>query len=271
MDSRQLQRQQVVAGINARAAVDDSAQAFFDPDLLETFPQLSRRLEAPVLTPVSRPGCAARAGDVAGFGIYRLLLSPVARAEARIDHRHLPQPNHVLEVENLRRVRWPRCEIARRDARLGLLERTVPGLDASVEHGLIGVTEPAEQKPQPCRHRTTGVVINDDPRTIVDARAPHGGLELRQLREGMAAVSLAGHVIELDEHRSRDVAGRVLVTTLAVRQQVPAEIDHAEIVVAKMFGQPLRADERSEAHGCRTLVSWQKWTACGFMSRTRCS
>ena len=77
----------------------------------------------------------------------------------------------------------------------------------------------------------------------------------------MAAVSLTSHVIELDEHRSRDVAGRVLVTTLAVRQQVPAEIDHSEIVVAEMFGQPLRADERSEDHGCRTLVSWQKWTA----------
>ena len=77
MDSRQLQRQQVVAGINARAAVDDSALAFFDPDLLETFPQLSRRLEAPVLTQVSRPGSATRAGDVAGFGIYRLLLSSI--------------------------------------------------------------------------------------------------------------------------------------------------------------------------------------------------
>src|SRR5207244_8872552 len=114
---------------------------------------------------------------------------------ARLDHRNLPHPNHVLEVENLRRVRWPRCEIARRDARLGLLERTVPGLDASVEHGLIGVTEPAEQKPHPCRHRTTGVVINDDPRPTVDALAPEGGLEVRPLRAGRAAGPLAAHVI----------------------------------------------------------------------------
>src|SRR5438132_3254900 len=130
MDSRQLQRQQIVAGIHARAAVDDSALAFFDPDLLETFPQLSRRLEPPVLTQVSRPGSATRAGDVAGFGIYRLLLSSIALAEARIDDRHFPHPNHVLEVEDLRRVRWPGAEIATRESRRDLREWTVPGLDA---------------------------------------------------------------------------------------------------------------------------------------------
>src|SRR5579859_1964374 len=87
----------------------------------------------------------------------------------------------------------------------------------------------------------------------------------------MATRALARHIFEVDEHRAGDVAAHVLGLA-ALAGQVPAEVDDPQVGLAEVVVQPLRGDQGPQllAHPCpSTRVSWQKWTACGCISRRR--
>src|SRR6185312_11249859 len=53
-----------------------------------------------------------------------------------------------------------------------------------------------------------------------------------------------GELVDVEEHGARYVAGLIFdAAILALRRQVPAAVDDAQIRCLQMLGQPLRADE----------------------------
>src|SRR5437899_2560005 len=58
---------------------------------------------------------------------------------------------------------------------------------------------------------------------------------------------LPGHVLEVDENGTSDVASRVLVTPVAPLE-IPAKVDDPEIGIVGMSMQPGSVDEGAESH-----------------------
>ena len=239
-----------MARVDPRAAVHDRAFLGVDTDLLEAAAQLFAWLEPAVLLQVAHERRVAGAGDVAGLGVDGLLLAPVALTRARVDHWHTALPGDLMEVEDPRPVGPARLEAALANVRRVRLERLAPGLQAAVEHRLALVPEPAQEKPQARGHRAPNVVIDDHSRRVVDARHAHRRLELFESGQRVPARPLARHVVELDERRARDVPLGVLLRALAA-DEVPPEVDDANVGIPDVIVQPVRADQRTEcAHEC---------------------
>src|SRR5581483_4913438 len=240
--------------------------------LVEPLAELLGGQEPPALVEVPGVRRVERARDVAGLGVDRLGLAPVALAQPRIEHRHPAQPAHDLAVYDTASVRLSGGEgAARRRDDVGL-HRSGPGLEAAVKHGLVVVAEPAQEEPQPGRHRRADVVVHDHPGAVVDPGLAHRLLELLARRQRVPARPFAGHVLEGDEHRAGDVPCKVLVVAAPALQR-PPEVDDAEVVVFEVLGKPAGAHDGTEAHEWRpiTRVSWQKCTAPGLRAWTFCS
>ena len=239
-----------MARVDPRAAVHDRAFLGVDTDLLEAAAQLFAWLEPAVLLQVAHERRVAGAGDVAGLGVDGLLLAAVPLARARVDHGHTALLGDLVEVEDPRSVGPARPEAALANVWRGSLERLAPGLQAAVEHRLALVPEPAQQKPNSCGHRAPNVVIDDHGRRVVDARHAYRGLELLEGGQRVPAWPFARDVVELDERRAGDVPVGVLLRALAA-DEVPAEVDDANVGIPDVIVQPVRADQRTEcAHEC---------------------
>src|SRR5712692_2402144 len=150
---RHLERQQVVAGVHTRPAVDDRAIGPVDTKGLEPAPQLFGRLESRVRVEVVDPRGADRARDVALLGVDRLVLSAVALTDASVDYdsagacassTSARKPLDLLEVEDARLLRRACFEVTGLHQRDRRLERLAPPLESRVEHGLRAVPEPPQ-------------------------------------------------------------------------------------------------------------------------------
>src|SRR5205823_13947148 len=149
--------------------------------------------------------------NVSFFRIDRLLLASVSLRRSRIEHGLAFEPHHVLVVEDPGSIQGRRGEVARWDMCLAALERAGPGLDATVQHRLLAMAEPAKQVQEPRRDRTARVVIDDHPHRIVDAGPSHGRLELFARGQRVTAMALTGHIVQVDEYRAGNVSGTVLI------------------------------------------------------------
>src|SRR5207244_11088695 len=181
-----------------------------------------------VLLQVAGERRVARAGDVAGLRVDGLLLAAVALARTRVDHGHAAVLGDLIEVEDPRPVGPASGETALANVLRGGLERSAPGLQASVEHRLALVPKPAQEEPQARGHRAADVVIDDDRSRVVDARRSHRGLELLECEERVPDRPFARDVVELHERRGGGVPFRVLLRALAPAD-APAEVDDVHV------------------------------------------
>src|SRR5436189_6473472 len=105
----------------------------------------------------------------------------------------------------------------------------------------------AKEKPPPPGPRTAQVVIGDDLSLRAQAGLAHRLLELGRRGHRVAASTLfSGDVLEVDKHGTRDMAARVFVASVST-DQVPAEVDHANVRVAGMLAQPAGVDQRAKS------------------------
>src|SRR6266851_1643237 len=261
---RHLHREQVVARVDSRTAVDNGALAGAEPG--EAITQVAGRFETAVGTEVLHPRRTQSARDMTGFRVDGLLLAAVPLPDSRIQQGDVLEQPHRLEVEDAGAVWRLGAKRATGDRRDASLERFAPRLNAAVEHRLCAVSEPAQEKPQPRRDRTPGVVVHNHPGGIVKSGFLHLVLDLPGRGQRMPApAASAGHRLEVDERGAGNVAAQVLIFAAAI-EEVPAKVDHGHVRVGDMFPQPVGADEWPEAHPCTTFVSWQKWTSCGWIS-----
>src|SRR5258706_2751280 len=94
----QLHREQVVASVDSRTAVDHRTCAGAQPG--ETITQLTRRLEPPVGTKVLHPRRAHSARDVTGLGIHGLLLAAISLARSGVAQRGVLELPYRAAVGN---------------------------------------------------------------------------------------------------------------------------------------------------------------------------
>ena len=177
--------------VDAGAAVDDSALLAVDAELGEAPAQLLGRLEAPVRAEVLGPRSAARARDVAGLGVDRLLLAAIALAGARVDQRHAGELARRLRsrgsANDPARSRGNRR--ARHVAPPSPAARPTPARPPSSTACAL-VAEAAQQEPQPRRDRAAHIVVDDDLRVALDARRSHLALELLAGRQRVPPLPL---------------------------------------------------------------------------------
>src|SRR5437667_9751482 len=190
---------------------------------------------------------AQRARDMAGFRIDRFRFTAVSLAGACIDERHAAQQPHVVKVEHGTTGRLLSAKRTALCAWRVCRQRRAPGLEPTVEYRPRAVAKVAEQKPQPRRHRAAAVVVDDNLCLGAQAGIWHRFLELGGRGQRMATSSslFSRDVLEVHEHRARDMAANVLVATVPTLQ-VPAKAEPRYVVVVDVLVQPARVDQRTE-------------------------
>jgi hypothetical protein len=205
---------------------------------------------------------------VAGDGIDRLDLAPVALAGARVEQQRR------LQLADLDRVTLPYAhpEVAGRlthRAGLGRAAGRAPGAQAAVEHGHVLVAEVPQQPPEPRGAALARPVVRDHARVVAHARAPGSRLERRRLRQRVAAAlaRLPGQVaIHVEEGRTGDVAFEPEALAGARLAELEAAVDHAQVRLAEPLHELLRPDQRC-AHRARTFTQPPS-SSSRFRSRT---
>ena len=205
MDTDPLQRQQVVAGGDARAAVDGDVPAQSGVHLAE----LVGRPEETVRGEVRLGRHVDGAGDVAGHRVHGLDLPPVPLRRPGVDQR--PRRGHVLRPQHGHAAR-PDHEVAgcgpgRPD--LARSTRRQPRRPAPVEHAHVVVTGPAQQPPAAGGGAAGPVVVHHDRSVAPHPGRAHRGLEVLRLgqRVPAAGAGCGGQVtVEVDVRRAGNVS-----------------------------------------------------------------
>ena len=171
--------QDIVTSRDAGAAVKNGPLGI---GVAEAFPQRCFGAHRP-LAQVFAEGQVFGSFDVAGYGIDRFLLAPVARRGAAVDQSIsgvLADGFHPRGVDGQLRA-YPRHESpgedigddARQVAALGF-----PGGDAPIQHGNAVVAQPAQQPPQAGGDGPPHIVVGDHLRLVVDAPGTEAGGQL---------------------------------------------------------------------------------------------
>src|SRR5258708_12762888 len=144
---RHLHREEVVARVDSRTAVNNGALAGSKPG--EAIAQVAGRFETAVRTEVLHPRRAQSARDVTGFRVDWLLLAAVSLPDSRIQQGDVLEQPHRLEVEDAGAVWRLGAKRVTGDRRDASLERFAPPLDAAFDHPFSASSEPPPEKPPP--------------------------------------------------------------------------------------------------------------------------
>ena len=257
-EARQVQRQEVVAGVDARAAVDDRLFAR-GAERLVAPPQLRRRPEHRYRAggQVAGPGRALRPGYVAGAGIDRLRFPAVTLGRPSVQDQVSAMPcDHGGLVDHEARAQ-PAGEHGRLDARRVNGNRPALGHplpDAPVEDGHVVVAVGAEQVPQAGGDRARGVVVGDDADAGSDAGRSRRPCELRLGRPGMPprekpapATRRREVLVYVEKHCAGDVTRPPGVASPAGGIEIPPHVDDSDRGVTP---------ERQRGRDPRSTPSW---------------
>ena len=220
--ARLLDGQQVVAGCDARAAVDDGRRGV-GADRRVADAQRGRVEEPPVGVEVAGERHVQRAGDVSGARINRLGRAVVTLRRACVDDYAAARDRVRDPVGVDQSGRWPVVEVERAGHDLGRddRQRLVGGGVSTVEQCSVFATS-AEQPDQPRRGGATGVV---DATTVAPFAIPARRIPRRRRRVVGAGAGPppvwrpCAPRVEVDEHGS----GRVPLRgwSRGVPRQVP--------------------------------------------------
>ena len=210
--------------------------------------------------PAVRPEVAAarpvdRGGDVAGDGVDRLDLAPVAFRRPRVDQRDLPEP---LVQRSRSIVRDQRSRSRSRPG--GQSGTSVVRAPADAVQAWIPPSSRARRDARGRRASTTAAPRSSRPRRRRRrscwrrrTRARPGGREVGRGGEGMTTrARRRGEVaIEVDEHGARQVPVGVVAPPLLAIVEPPADVGDAQARVVKPVAQRLRGEQ---GHGRRIDV-----------------
>src|SRR5262245_64289252 len=170
-----LEREQVVAGSDTRAAVtDDVTRSDGAENLAPIFAQLFRRTEDALIVDVGLIEMIGGAGNVAGGSVDRLRLAAKALRRARINESpvrvvyqrfDLLRDCHHLDA-------WRANEslsLARLDAGRGGPSFCHPFLEATVENRGRVMSKPADHPPEAARVDSVVLIVGDDLHAAGDA------------------------------------------------------------------------------------------------------
>ena len=125
-------------------------------------------------------------------------------------------------------------------AALGAPLRSAAGKDAHVlrAHGFEG-------PPDARRRKQAYLVIDHDGHVLGNAQRAHHMGEIIGRGQHMGQIGRGiGDAVDIEEDRAGDMAGEIFGLRVAAGTgHVPAGIDHDQIGIAQMLGQPLRGDE----------------------------
>ncbi|SPE32034.1 hypothetical protein SBBP1_60034 [Burkholderiales bacterium] len=291
LQPRQVQREQIMAGGHARAALD--AHRVGRPaaqDRLVFGSQLGRLLKSSTFGQVPFPEAVDGAGYVAGYRVDGLVAALVAVGGTRIEQqswragcRGRAARGNGIDPDDGLKAR-PHREVPGLQGRL-LIARRVAGRDprrpSPVKDRNVGVSQPAQQPPRPRRIGALAGVIGNDPAGVSYAPGPQACRHCGGIRQGMASTAggpCAGEVaVQMGENGSRDMALPVLFLAQIGLRQVMATVEYANVGRAQRATQGRNVDDpvptRSRCvlgwlHGCpRFLQSDRHWSGASVPAR----
>src|SRR5580765_8647900 len=189
-----FERQQVVAGGDARAAVtDEMTRRDGAEHLAPVVAQLLGRTEDAVIVEVGLIEMIGGAGNVAGGSVDRLSLAAEALGRARVDESPVRVAQQRADLRRVGRHLHARranesLSLARLDASRGGPAFRDPLLESTIEDRGRVVPEPAQHPPEAARVYAVVLIVSDDLHAARDAELAECVCKCLRIGQGVASI-----------------------------------------------------------------------------------